>query len=404
MKIAVYESRLANFGGGGRHALMLALALAEAHTVELWHDGPVDPAAIQARWNVSTERLRLREVPPNDAAVSALTAELDGFINAAQGRFVRPRARRSAFLSFFPTGIDLSPSGRARWALGVLIRAAGLAGALPAGLRARLRTLPTRAEIHALAAYDAILANSEYSRRWVRHYWRRDSQVLYPPIDMLQPGIKENIILHVGRFFVGGHNKKHDVLVDAFRALLARLPIGESWELHLAGGITPGVDHLAYADRIRDLAAGLPVRIHHGIDHAALAALYGRARIYWHATGYGVDLRRYPDQAEHFGMSIAEAMSAGAVPVVFAEGGPAEIITPGHDGLVWRKVEALVDDTLALIREPARQAAMAAAAITRSRDFETQAFMRRARKLWRDVEDGPGRRTSPQETGSVRSP
>lgn len=385
MKIAFFESRLANFGGGGRHALMAALALAEAHDVEFWHTGAVDPAALQARWNVSVKGLRLRAVPPDDAAVSALTAGVDGFINAAQGRFVRPRARHSAFLSFFPTGVDLSPSGRARWLAGSLIRAAGLGGRLPAGLRERLRTLPTRAEIQALAAYDDIIANSEYSRRWVRHYWRRDSQVLYPPIEMLQPGTKQNIILHVGRFFVGGHNKKHDVLIDAFRALRTRLPASESWELHLAGGITPGPEHQAYADRIRDMAAGLPVRIHQGIDHAALAALFGRARIYWHATGYGADLQRFPDQAEHFGMSIAEAMSAGAVPVVFAAGGPAEIITPGRDGLVWQTPAALVEDTLRLIMNPDQQSELAAAAIIRSRDFETRAFMRRARDLWADV-------------------
>ena len=128
MKIAFFESRLANFGGGGRHALMAALALAEAHDVEFWHTGAVDPAVLQARWNVSVKGLRLRTVPPDDAAVSALTAGVDGFINAAQGRFVRPRARHSAFLSFFPTGVDLSPSGRARWLAGSLIRAAGLGG------------------------------------------------------------------------------------------------------------------------------------------------------------------------------------------------------------------------------------------------------------------------------------
>lgn len=385
MKIAFYESRLANFGGGGRHALMAALALAEAHDVEFWHEGAVDPAVLQARWNVSADGLRLREVPPDNAAVSALTAGVDGFINAAQGRFVRPRARHSAFLSFFPTGVDLSPSGRARWLVGSLIRGAGLSGLLPPGLRERLRTLPNRAEIAALAAYDAIIANSEYSRRWVMHYWRRDSQVLYPPIEMLEPGAKQNIILHVGRFFVGGHNKKHDVLIDAFRALLARLQDGEAWELHLAGGITPGAEHQAYADRIREMAAGLPVRIHQGIDHAALEALFGRARIYWHATGYGADLRRFPDQAEHFGMSIAEAMSAGAVPVVFAAGGPAEIITPGRDGLVWQTPAALVEDTLGLIMAPERQTRMAAAARARSTDFETRAFMRRVRELWADI-------------------
>ncbi|MBK8834419.1 MAG: glycosyltransferase [Anaerolineae bacterium] len=93
-------------------------------------------------------------------------------------------------------------------------------------------------------------------------------------------------------------------------------------------------------------------------------------------------MRRSPDQAEHFGMSIVEAMSAGAVPVVFAEGGPAEIILPGKDGLVWRTRDALIENTLELIRRPDRQAAMSAAAITRSRDFETRAFMRRTRALW----------------------
>jgi len=385
MRIAVYESRLANFGGGGRHALMAALALAEAHEVEFWHEGAVDPAGLQARWNVSVESLRLRVVPPDDAAISVRTAGFDGFVNAAQGRFVRPRARHSAFLSFFPTGVDLSLAGRARWMAGSLIRAANLGGALPTGMRERLRTLPTRAEIQALAAYDAVFANSEYSRRWVKHYWRRDSQVLYPPIELLHPGTKQNIILHVGRFFIGGHNKKHDVLIDAFRELLTRLPSGEGWELHLAGGITPGAEHQAYADRIRDMAAGLPVHIHHGIDHLALAGLFGRARIYWHATGYGADLQRYPDQAEHFGMSIAEAMSAGAVPVVFAAGGPAEIITPRRDGLVWQTPTALVEETLGLIMGPELQARMAAAAIARSRDFETRAFMRRAREVWADV-------------------
>ena len=390
MKIAVYESRLANLGGGGRHALMAALALAESHEVEFWHDRPVDPAVLQERWNVSIESLTMREMPHDDAFVSAMTAGLDGFINAAQGRFIQPRARHSAFLSFFPTGVDLSLSGRTRWIAGTLIRAAGLGGLLPARLQQRLATLPTWSEIQALAAYDAIFANSEYTRRWVRHYWHRDSLVLHPPIEMLPPLPKENIILHVGRFFVGGHNKKHDVLVEGFRALLARLPAGERWELFLAGSITPGANHQAYADRIRDLASGLPVRIHLALDHAALATLFGRARIYWHATGYGADLRRSPDQAEHFGMSIVEAMSAGAVPVVFAEGGPAEIITPGQDGLVWRTPESLVEETLELIQRPDRLATMASAAITRSRDFERRAFMRQMRALWDGIVRGGG--------------
>jgi len=73
------------------------------------------------------------------------------------------------------------------------------------------------------------------------------------------------------------------------------------------------------------------------------------------------------------------------VPVVFAAGGPAEIITPRRDGLVWQTPTALVEETLGLIMGPELQARMAAAAIARSRDFETRAFMRRAREVWADV-------------------
>ncbi len=385
MKIAIFESRLNGYGGGGRHALMLALALSEAHEVTFWHGGGVDPDVIQARWNLSVKDMPMREVSPDDATVSAMTAGFDGFINAAEGRFIRPRAHRSAYLSFFPTGVDLSLSGRARWIIGSLVRAGGLGGALPKRLRARMQTLPTRADIQSLAAYDAVIANSDYSRRWVRLYWHRDAHVLVPPIEMLPPMPKENIILHVGRFFVGGHIKRHDVMVNAFRELLRRLPAGQSWELHLAGGVMRGTEHQAYAAWIRQLAAELPVRIHQDIDHTTLASLYGRARIYWHATGYGANLRRHPDRTEHFGMSVAEAMSAGAVPVVFAAGGPAEIVTDDRDGLLWRTPAELVDRTLALMADPARWSALSAAAMARARDFETRVFVSRAREVWADV-------------------
>ncbi len=49
---------------------------------------------------------------------------------------------------------------------------------------------------------------------------------------------------------------------------------------------------------------------------AELADLYARASIFWHAAGLGEDAEDDPNRMEHFGISIVEAMSAGAVPVV----------------------------------------------------------------------------------------
>ena len=382
MTIAVFESRLGNFGGGGRHALRAAIALAGQNDVEMWHTGQVDPEVLRARWNVPLERIRLVGVPDDDAAISARTAGLDGFINAAQGRFIHPRAKRSVFLSFFPTGIDLSAGGRMRWGAGSVLRVARLGRALPPTLRARLSVLPTRAQVRALAAYDAVWVNSAYSQRWATHYWHRDAEILYPPIDPVAPLPKTPTILHVGRFFVGGHNKRHDVLIEAFRALLARLPSGAPWRLVLAGSITPGDEHHAYARHIEALAAGLPVDLRFAPSHHEITGLIGRAALYWHAAGYGVDLQRYPDRAEHFGMSIVEAMTAAAVPVVFGAGGPAEIVTDGVDGQHWQTPAALVEQSLRLIDDPPLRERLGAAARLRSAAFTLEAFDARTRALW----------------------
>ena len=37
-------------------------------------------------------------------------------------------------------------------------------------------------DLNFLDSYDTILANSEYTRGWIRRLWQRDADVLYPPI------------------------------------------------------------------------------------------------------------------------------------------------------------------------------------------------------------------------------
>ena len=59
------------------------------------------------------------------------------------------------------------------------------------------------------------------------------------------------------------------------------------------------------------------------------------ASIYWHATGFGTSEQMQPSKQEHFGMSIVEAMSAGAVPIAFDAGGPRETVDPGANGYLW---------------------------------------------------------------------
>jgi glycosyltransferase involved in cell wall biosynthesis len=219
------------------------------------------------------------------------------------------------------------------------------------GLAWRLHFVPpaTFSIFESLQTYDLIWANSEYSNRWIKKYWGLSSEILYPPvaIDDFKPSAKKNYILSVGRFFAGGHNKKHTTMITVFKEMVDQ---GLSdWELHLAGGSTEGFIHQEYLETIRDDSRGYPIFIHADIQFQELVKLYGESSIYWHASGYGEDEEQEPAKFEHFGITTVEAMASGCVPVVISRGGQKEIVNHGEDGFLWESLKQLKELTFSLI-------------------------------------------------------
>jgi glycosyltransferase involved in cell wall biosynthesis len=224
-----------------------------------------------------------------------------------------------------------------------------------------------------LAGYD-VVANSAFSAEWVRRLWGRDAAVLHPPVTPQPRGTKEPIILHVGRFFPpgAGHSKRQADLVGAFAELGHRFADAAGWELHLVGGCD--ADGVAYLEQVRSAAVGLPVHIHADAPAHELRDLYGRASIYWHATGLGEDIDAHPDRFEHFGISTVEAMSAGAVPVVIAAAGQLEVVEDGVEGHHFTDLDELVARTAELIADPERLARMSGAAERRAARYGWEPF------------------------------
>ncbi|MEK0415946.1 MAG: hypothetical protein RL352_1343, partial [Actinomycetota bacterium] len=224
------------------------------------------------------------------------------------------------------------------------------------------------------ATYDRVLGNSAYTSKWIGHRWRVDAPIHYPPVALRQPGTtKENVILSIGRFFgeESGHCKQQLQLVRAFRRLLdAGL---KDWRLVLIGGADKA--YREYALAVRREAAGLPIDVLLNADFGTLNDELARASIYWHATGLGMDLTHHPERAEHFGIAPVEAMSAGAIPVLFNAGGPAEIVRPGLDGFLFSSVDDLVSITRTIIEmSEIEREALRNAAVTRSQEFSSQRF------------------------------
>jgi glycosyltransferase involved in cell wall biosynthesis len=277
------------------------------------------------------------------------------------------------------------------WRYGVGLDAVSLGGRRRPAPPDRLRTklLPPDRLGH-LASYDTIASNSRFTAQWVERLWGRPSEVLYPPVRMVDTAgrTKEPVILNIGRFFDPrrGHSKKQLELVQAFRRLheSGQAP---GWWLHLVGGCS--AEDRDYAMAVKREALGLPVHVHFSAPGAVLNDLLARGGIYWHAGGLGEDPETHPDRFEHFGISVVEAMSAGLVPVVFGAAGPAEVVRDGVDGAHFASVDELVGTTASLVADEERRWALGAAARERAIQFGPDAFRQRLDALVASVSSAP---------------
>lgn len=194
---------------------------------------------------------------------------------------------------------------------------------------------------------NKIVCNSEFTKKIIDSEYGVDSVVIYPPVDTLsiKPKRKENLILDVGRFSHILQNKGQGELIKAFQKMYDDGLT--DWKLILAGGVEVGV-----GDSIKDLrklAHGYPIEIIESPDFKTLKDLYGRAKVFWSASGFGVNETRNPEKVEHFGITVVEAMAAGAVPIVYNAGGHREIVKNGENGFLWGSIHELIKKTSELI-------------------------------------------------------
>ncbi len=352
----------ATYGGGEKYLALAARAVQDrwpAVQVDLIGSVPADAERYALRLGLDLSGLRLvatnRQVtkahrllnrasflrPLRNRVVGAqasrLTREYDVFIAMAYVIPVRNQAARGAILCQFPYPLGSDSD---------------------------------------LTGYQLVICQSQYVRKWVLQRWRREATVVYPPVEIPaeEPDwqAKRNSILSVGRFAAGGHDKRQDAMVAAFKRLCDAGLTG--WRLHLAGSVHQDAHHAGHFEVIERASAGYPVTLHPDILQEGLQRLYREASIYWHSAGLGVDEEADPAALEHFGMTTVEAMGHGAVPVVIGRGGQSEIVRDGIDGFLWLDPRHLIDLTSKLVGDSALRRRLGESARERSHLFSREVF------------------------------
>jgi len=380
-RAAIYDPYLDTLGGGERYCLTVAeILLKNGYSVDLFWSGNQDLIEkAKQRFSLNLDNIKLVkdifQVKPKQIDLFEEKQNLFKVINKSLNpqkinkkiiNFLKKLKTTSKYDLFFYLGDGSIPF--------LLGKQNFLHVQVPfLNKKNNLNNLITKSK---LLSYSKIIYNSQFTAQFYQEYFPSKMTILYPPVDVDKfesSRNKENIILSVGRFDNILNAKKQDVLIDAFKILHEKGMVN-NWKLILAGGSLIDPNQNSYLKYLEEKRENLPVEFIINPNFKNLKEIYSKSKIYWHAAGFGVDQNNHPENTEHFGMTVVEAMASGLVPVVVSKGGIPEIISDGVDGYLWSQIDELIFKTKSLIDSPKDLERMSQKALVKCEKFSKSNF------------------------------
>jgi glycosyltransferase involved in cell wall biosynthesis len=167
---------------------------------------------------------------------------------------------------------------------------------------------------------DVFIANSQTVRQRIAKYYRRESTVIYPPVEFnkfsIAPAVETGSANEKPYFLAGcrlAPYKRIDIIVAAFKEL------GSDYRLKIFGD---GVD-LA---RLKKLAG-----------EAVNIEFLGRVTDEEKANLYQYALAFINPQEEDFGITVVESMASGRPVIAYRQGGALETVVEGKTGIFFNE-------------------------------------------------------------------
>ena len=325
MKIGIYDPYLDTLGGGEKYMLTAAACLAKEHEVTIFWDNPKVSEAAKQRFgldlsNVSfTKNIFSTQIPLWERIFQ--TMQYDRIFYLSDGSI--PVA--------FPKKLFLHFQFPLEWVKG--------------------KSLSNSLKMQHVAG---VICNSQFTKTFIDKTFGINSIILYPPstgeFTKDKTVKKENIILTVGRYgnlSDGTSFKKQEFMIDTFKKMIKKGL--KQWKFILV--ISFKEKDKQFIEELEKSVTGYPIEIVKNVDSKVLQDLYRKTKIYWHAAGFGEDLEKHPELAEHFGIATVQAMEQGAVPVVLNAGGQKEIVFDNQNGFLWNSQEECIEKTEKLMKD-----------------------------------------------------
>lgn len=165
---------------------------------------------------------------------------------------------------------------------------------------------------------DLFLANSKTVQKRITKYYRRESTVIYPPVETHKFFISDISVQPTAkRYFLAGCRlapyKRIDLVIKAFQQL------GNNYKLKIFG---VGVD----LERLKKLAGVSPnIEFLGWVSEEIKAQLFSKTQAFINP------------QEEDFGITMVEAMASGRPVIAYRRGGATEIVIAGKTGLFFEE-------------------------------------------------------------------
>jgi len=320
-RAVVYNNFMSEMGGGERSALAYAKALAElGFSSEIVCVNPApDLAEIGSRFNEEFSDVVVRRI--DGALLLGGLQNVQVFVNHTHLSLLKNPGVMGLYSLMFPS-----------------------------------RRIPRDPEqVETLASYQRILCNSRFTYEHTLQRWACDPSrvlVLHPPLanrlidlsERLEKDLprKQKQLVAIGRFSTLQTKNQHLIIQSFLKALRSADGL-KDWSLIVVGSASRLAAAESYFQYCQELAANSEGRVSvlRDVPFTKLSEILLASFGYIHAAG-ALARADQPELCEHFGLSIAEAMSHACIPVVHHLGGIFDILDKLDGALTYKTEPELV--------------------------------------------------------------